>query len=90
MNSVNQYKRNKKAVFHIEDDKTYILDEKNSEVIILNDTASFVWAHLERFISVSELAEKINDTYNTKNSLPDLKKLLTGLKKRSLVSLKSK
>lgn len=81
------YKRNPKTIFYEFDTEAYILDEKNDEIITLNDSGKLLWSKLKSPVTLATLVEHFRSRYIApQNEIrADIHKALQNLLKRGIV-----
>lgn len=80
-------KRNPKATFHIDGNNLYILDEKNDELITLNETGLFIWEKLSSTTTIEAIAKSVTLIYSTslETARNDIEKIVSMLFQRKLI-----
>lgn len=83
-----KYKRNSDIVFYAFDTEAYLLDEKNDEVITLNETTKDLWGYLEKPVSVPELIKLFIQKYSASQTeiQTDIERIIKLFMQKKLVT----
>lgn len=57
------YKRNPDVVFYSFDTEAYLLDEKNDQILTLNETSSELWSQLKKPVDMHQLESAFAKKY---------------------------
>lgn len=60
---VKKFKRKSKVASHVIDNTIYLLDEKNDELVILNESSYMLWEKLAKESTVEDLCQELQNTY---------------------------
>lgn len=82
-------KRSKRVIFKEVEGIVYILDPRSSTIHTLNETASFIWQHLNTPCSVKELTTLMTENFDVeeKKAAVDIKDFTLRYLKEKLVVL---
>jgi hypothetical protein len=60
-----KFRRDNKITYKLVDSTVYILHTQTNTIHTLNETASFIWNHLDKPTTIGDLARLITETYDT-------------------------
>lgn len=83
--------KRKNKTFKEIDKKTFILNEKNDELLELNETATFIWNQLKTTAKFEDLINLITKTFDVaeKKAKTDLQKIIKLFKEKELIIIKN-
>jgi hypothetical protein len=87
MDKNKSFVRNPKIAFHEVGTTTYLLDEKNDEIVTLNETATVLWKTLAKPASSEQLLKKLEAEYILKptTAMKEIGSFLESLLKRGFI-----
>lgn len=86
-NEAKKFKRRPKVTSHVIDNTIYLLDEKNDEVIILNESSSILWEKLAKESTFEDLCQILQNTYfiSKDRVKKDIEEFIKKLLKRKFI-----
>ncbi|MEK7522826.1 MAG: PqqD family protein [Patescibacteria group bacterium] len=86
-NKIKKYKRKPKIASHVIDNTIYLLDEKNDELVILNESSYILWKKLAKESTIEDLCQELQNTYSVSKDKvkKDIEEFIKKIFKREFV-----